>query len=162
MAPGRSNTPFSSFLLNSGEVSTAGAFVLQTNRGMVTIKVVMDLDTTSAFEPEVLSLLIAHEIARDKKVDIWTDCQAAIKTLNGGNLGPLSYTLSGWTKARSVSFKKVSAHPEKRKEISEWLPEERGNFLADQIAGDVVPPMFTISASKWLSMIAENSKVLIK
>ena len=121
----------SSFLLNTGEVSTAGAIILHTNRGLITVKVNMDLDSTSAFEPEVLSLLIAHEIARGRKINIWTDCQAAIKTLNGGKLGALSYTLSGWTKSPRVSFNKASAHPEKRKEIADWLPEEKGNYLAD-------------------------------
>ena len=122
----------------------------------------MDLDSTSAFELEVLSLLIAHEIARGKKINIWTDCQAAIKTLNGGKLGSLSYTLSGWTKSPRVSFNKVGAHPEKRKEIADWLPEEKGNYLADQVAGGVVEPMFTINASKWLSAIAARSKIIIK
>ena len=95
----------SSFLLNAGEVSTAGAIVLHTNRGLITVKVDMDLDTSSAFEPEVLSLLIPHEISRGEKINIWTDFQFAIKTLNGGKLGSLSYTLSGWSKSPLVSFK---------------------------------------------------------
>jgi hypothetical protein len=66
---------------------------------MIAIKVNMDIDTVSAFEPEVISLLIAHEIVKGRNVPIWTDCQSAIKTLNSGNLGPLMYTLSGWKKS---------------------------------------------------------------
>ena len=129
---------------------------------MITIRVDMDLDTVSAYEPEVLSLLIAHEIVRDRKVNIWTDCQSAIRTLNGGGLGPLMYTLSGWKKCKSVAFLKVDAHPEKRKTLEEWLPEEKGNYLADQVAGGLVAPDVTISSTKWLAKIASSSKIIVK
>ncbi len=151
-----------SFLLDCGEVSTAGAMVIHTNRGMITVKVNMDLDSVSAFEPEVLSLLLAHEISRGRKVNIWTDCQAAIKTLNGGGLGALKYSLSGWRKDNSVAFNKVAAHPERKKDIEEWLPEERGNYLADQIAGGHIAPMFSINASEWIAKIAESTKIVVK
>jgi hypothetical protein len=129
---------------------------------MLTIKVNMDLDSTSAYEPEVLSLLFAHEIVRDKTCRIWTDCQSAIKALSGGELGSLMYTLSGWKRSGTVSFSKVEAHPEKRKRSEDWSPEEKGNFLADQVAGGMVEPMFTISASGWLSHISAASKIIVK
>ena len=62
----------------------------------------------------------------------------------------------------SVCFKKVDAHPEKRKHTSDWLAEEKGNFLADQVAGGLVEPSYIISASKWLSWIASSSKIVLK
>jgi hypothetical protein len=72
------------------------------------------------------------------------------------------YTLSGWKKSNSVSFLKIDAHPEKRKILEEWLPEEKGNYLADQVAGGLVAPDVTINASKWLSKISSTSKIIVK
>ena len=68
------------------------------NRGMLTIKVVMDIEVGGAFEAELVSLLIAHELSNNRRITIWTDCEAALKRLNGGGLGPLSQVLSGWKK----------------------------------------------------------------
>jgi hypothetical protein len=69
----RSNT-LSSLLLGNGTVSTAGGIVVHTNRGMILIRVEMDIDCGGAFESEVLSLLIAHEVASDRELTVWTDC----------------------------------------------------------------------------------------
>ncbi len=74
----------------------------------------------------------------------------------------ISLSLTGWVKSQTVSFLKVDAHPEKRNKPADWSTEERGNFLADQVAGGNVEPMYTISASKWLNMIASRSKIVVK
>jgi hypothetical protein len=121
----------------------------------------MDIETKSAYDPEVISLLIASEIARDRKISIWTDCSAAIKCLNGGGLGPYSQVLAGWKKCGSISYRKVKAHPEKFKLPEDWTTEDKGNYLADGVAGGKVEPMFTFSAAQWLRHIVGRSKVLI-
>jgi hypothetical protein len=151
----------SSLLLGSGETATNGAIVLHTNRGMVTIKVEMDVETKSAYDPEVVSLLIAHEIAGDRKIPIWSDCSAAIKCLNGGGLGAYAQVLSGWKKNKSVTFRKVKAHPENSKLPEDWTTEDKGNYMADSIAGGIVTPMLSYSASNWLKHIGKRSKVII-
>jgi hypothetical protein len=135
--------------------------VLHTSRGLVTIKVEMDVEVKSAYDPEVISLLIASEIARDRKISIWSDCSAAIKCLNGGGLGPYAQVLAGWKKSGSVSFLKVKAHPENSKLPEDWTTEDKGNYLADRVAGGLVPPMFTFSAARWLTFIGSRSKVMI-
>ena len=71
----------SSFLLNSGEVKSAGAIVLLTLFGLLTIRVDIDIDHASAFVPEVLSLLIAHEILKGRSISIWSDCEAVVVVL---------------------------------------------------------------------------------
>ena len=114
----------STLLLNEGSVETAGAIVLHTNHGLFTIRVEMDIDVRSAFDAEVVSLLIAHEMARRRRVKIWSDCSSAIKSLNGGGLGGYSQVLSGWVKSKRVSFLKVKAHPEHRGPVSDWTLEE--------------------------------------
>jgi hypothetical protein len=156
----KSNT-IESLLLGNGTVKTAGAIVLHTNRGMLTIKVVMDIEVGGAFEAELVSLLIAHELSNNRRITIWTDCEAALKRLNGGGLGPLSQVLSGWKKSKNVNFCKVKAHPERRLPIQDWSDAEKGNFLADQVAGGIVLPSFTICASEWLSRIGKRSKIII-
>ena len=84
-----------SLLLGNGKVKTAGALVLHTLRGMVNVKVIMDIDVCSAYEAELVSLLIAHELSKGRAVTIWTDCEAAMKRLNGAGLGSLAQVLSG-------------------------------------------------------------------
>ena len=93
---------------------------------------------------------------------IWTDCEVAMKRLNGAGLGSLAQVLSGWKKNPKTCFKKVKAHPERRLPLSSWSVEEKGNFMADQVAGGILPPDFTIHASEWLSRIgAAHSKLVI-
>jgi hypothetical protein len=150
-----------SLLLNQGVVKTGGASVIHTNRGLLTVKISMDVDVKSAFDAEVVSLLIAHEIAGNREVAIWSDCNSAIKCLNGGGLGSYSQLLSGWKKSKNSTFNKVKAHPEMRLPAAEWSREEQGNFLADKVAGDTIPPMITISASEWLLWIGSKSKIII-
>jgi hypothetical protein len=94
----------SSLLLNRGVVETAGAIVLHTNRGLFPVKIEMDVETNSAYDAEVVALLVAHELAKDRVVKIWTDCSSAIKCLNGGGLGSYAQILAGWKKRPNVSF----------------------------------------------------------
>ena len=123
----------------------------------------MDIDVCSAYEAELVSLLIAHELSKGRAVTIWTDCEAAMKRLNGAGLGSLAQVLSGWKKNPKTLFKKVKAHPERRLPLSSWSVEEKGNFMADQVAGGVLSPDFTIHASEWLSRIgAAHSKLVIE
>jgi hypothetical protein len=125
------------------------------------VKVDLDVDVRSAFDAEVISLVIAHEMAGQRNVNIWSDCNSAIKCLNGGGLGSYSQLLSGWRKASNVSFQKVKAHPERRAAAAEWTKEEQGNFLADKVAGDLSPPMITISAKEWLQWIGARAKIIV-
>ena len=152
----------SSFLLNTGVVKSAGAIVLLTVFGLLTIRVEIDIDHVSAFVPEVLSLLIAHEIVKGRSISIWSDCEAAIKSLNGGCLGSLAQVISGWKKNRNIKFEKVRAHPERFNTPDLWSKEEKGNFLADQVAGGVVLPALVVKASDWLRRIGSCSKITIE
>ena len=153
----------SSLLLGCGAIKTAGALVLHTPRGMINVKVVMDIDVHSAYEAELISLLIAHELSKGRPITIWTDCESAMKRLNGAGLGSLAQVLSGWRKNPRTLFRKVKAHPEKRIPLASWSMEEKGNFMADQVAGDILPPAFTIHASEWLKRIgAAHSKLVIE
>jgi hypothetical protein len=130
---------------------------------MVNVKVIMDIDVHSAYEAELVSLLIAHELSKGRPITIWTDCESAMKRLNGAGLGSLAQVLSGWRKNPRTLFRKVKAHPEKRIPLASWSVEEKGNFMADQVAGDILPPNFTIHASEWLKRIgAAHSKLVIE
>ena len=41
--------------------------------------------------------------------------------------------------------------------------EENGNYMADRVAGGILPPVFTILASEWLSRIsAAHTKLVIE
>ena len=82
-------------LLGNGKINTAGALAILTNRGMILVRITMDISSGSAYDAEVLSLLIAHEIAGDRAIDIWSDCEAAMKRLKARNLGALSQCLGG-------------------------------------------------------------------
>jgi hypothetical protein len=77
----------SSLLLGNSESVTAGAMVLHTNRGLLTVKINLDIDTRSAYDAEVISLLLAHELSAGMRdVKVWSDCESAIRCLNGGGL----------------------------------------------------------------------------
>ena len=149
----------SSLLLGNGKVNTAGAIAVHTNRGMILVRITMDVLSGSAYDAEVISLLIAHEIAGDRSIDIWSDCEAAMKRLRSRNLGALSQCLSGWRRNTNVQFKKVRAHPEDRLPYDLWSPEEGGNYLADRVAGGFIVPSFTVSAADWLKNLASRSKI---
>ena len=104
----------STLLLGNGAVDTAGAIAVLTSRGTILIKIKMDIACGSAYETEVMSLLIAHSIAKGRKLTIWSDCEAAMKRLNGRHLGSLAQALKGWKRDPNIVFKKVKAHPETR------------------------------------------------
>ena len=101
-------------------------------------------------------------MSANRRVAIWSDCNSAIKCLNGGGLGSYSQLLSGWKKNDNIHFHKVKAHPELRLAAAEWSKEEQGNFLADKIASGEAAPMLTVSARDWLSWIGSRSKIVIK
>ena len=151
-----------SFLLNSSKIASAGAIVLLTVFGLLTIRVDMDIEHGSAFVPEVISLLVAHEILKGRSISIWSDCESAIKALNGGCRGSLAQVISGWIKQQGIKFKKVRAHPERFNPPELWSREEKGNFLADQIAGGVALPSLVVKASDWLRRIGSCSRITIE
>jgi hypothetical protein len=121
----------------------------------------MDIESTSAYDPELVSLLIAQEIAGDRLVTAWSDCSAAIKCVMSGNLGRYAQVLSGWKRKRNIKICKVDSHPEHRKVPNEWTVEEKGNFIADRVAGGAVEARLTIKASQWLRFIGSRSKIIV-
>ncbi len=62
---------------------------------MILIKIKMDIDYDSAFDSEVISLLVAHEVAGDCAISIWSDGESSIKRLSSHYLGALAQSLSG-------------------------------------------------------------------
>ena len=56
---------------------------------------------------------------------------------------------------------KVRAHPERFSLPCEWTAEEKGNFMADKVAGGEVQPMVTLSAAELLRWIGSSSKINI-
>ena len=140
-------------------VKTAGALAVLTNRGLILIRITMDIISGSAYDAEVVSLLITHEIAGKRSIDIWSDCEAAMKRLRSRNLGALSQCISGWKRNTNVRFMKVRAHPEDRLPHDLWSPEERGNYLADRVAGGFIEPSITVSAASWLKSLSASSKI---
>ena len=105
---------------------------------MILVRITMDIASGSAYDAEVISLLVAHEIAGDRPIDIWSDCEAAMKRLRSRNLGALSQCLGGWKRKPNIRFMKVRAHPEDRLPHDLWSAEERGNYLADRTAGGFI------------------------
>ncbi len=69
--------------------------VLSKGNKFLTIKVDIDVETTSAFEAELISLLVAIEIAGHVDVRIYSDCKAALSILLGRNRGTFFSLLSG-------------------------------------------------------------------
>ena len=73
----------------------------------------MDVDLESAFEAEMISLLVAIDMVRDREVTIFSDCKSALALLNGEMRGGFLNIASGWRKPLGTILKKVRAHPER-------------------------------------------------
>ena len=52
-----------------------------------TIFIEVDVDVESAFEVEMISLLVAIAICEGKPMTIYSDCKSALKILSGRNRG---------------------------------------------------------------------------
>ncbi len=143
------------------QVRTGGAVILNKGDKYVTIRVDMDVETGSAFEAELISLLVAMEIAGQIDVTIYSDCKSALSILLGRNKGTFFSLLSGWRKKTGVLLEKVKAHPERYREPKDWTNKDRGIWIADQIAGGDMEASHVIKASEWLRKVAFESKAYI-
>ena len=56
---------------------------------------------------------------------------------------------------------KVRAHPERFSLPCDWTAEEKGNYMADKVAGGEVQPIITLSAAELLRWIGSVSKINI-
>ena len=119
------------------------------------------METESAFDTEMIFLLIAIDICVDKDVTIYSDCKSALALLNGHNKGSFFNILSGWTKPLGCILNKVKAHPEKYKLPKDWQPEDKGIWIADQIPGGLFAASKKIAASIWLKRVSFTSKATI-
>ena len=97
----------------------------------------IDVEVNSAFDVELISILIANEIAASlgSRVAIHSDCLAAIKVANGGYSEGFFNTMNAWTKGEDVTFEHIKAHPERYKPMEEWTWHDRGIWTADKVAG---------------------------
>jgi hypothetical protein len=67
----------------------------------------MDIELDSAFEAELISLLIAISMARDMEVNIYSDCKSALEVLKGKYKGSFLNMLSGWKLPLNCALSKV-------------------------------------------------------
>jgi hypothetical protein len=129
---------------------------------MVGIKVDIDVEVDSAFEVELIALIIAIAMYKGSPMTIYSDCKSALSILNGKNRGSFFGILGGWRKSENCILEKVRAHPEKHKKPDDWDYTDKGIWAADQIAGDTLEPALTIKASTWLKYISYSAKAIIK
>jgi len=149
-------------LSGGGKIYSGGAIVL--GRGgheMTTIFIEIDVEVESAFEVELISLLIAIAMCKGNPIKIFSDCKSALSILNGKHRGSFFSLLGGWRKPESCVLEKVKAHPEKYKKPEEWSHTDRGIWAADQIAGGILLPSVKIKASEWLTHISYASKLIV-
>jgi ribonuclease HI len=157
----KENSTLRGHLAGRNRVTAGGAVVLGKGDKFFCISVDIDFETESAFEIEMVSLLVAIDIAGPRSVTIYSDCKSALTVLVGGYKGNFQNILSGWSKPGGVLLNNVKAHPEKFKKPEEWGVEDRGIWMADQIAGRVVRASKTLKASTWLKRISYASKVIV-
>ena len=70
------------------------------------------MEVESAFEVELISLLIAIAMCRGNPMSIYSECKSALSILNGKYRGSF-FSLGGWRKPENCVLEKVKAHPEK-------------------------------------------------
>ena len=97
----------------------------------------MDVEVENAFDTELISILIACEIAkrRRNKVKIHSDCNSAIRVGNGSPCARWLNVLNGWKRGEETVLVKVEAHPERRKKVKDWDWDDKWNWIADRVAG---------------------------
>ena len=125
------------------------------------IHVEMDLELESAFEAEVISLLTAIDIVRDREVVIFSDCKSALSLLNSQMRGAFLNMTSGWRKPMGTILKKVRAHPERFKKPEEWKDSDKGIWLADQVAGGTLVAEINLKASTWIKRVSYSSRAVV-
>ena len=125
-----------SLLLNTGKVIAGGGIVLTDGEWFSPIAIEMDIKTESVFPVESISLIAAYEIARytGRRIEIGTDCKGAMGVPEKKNAG-FNSILGGGVPDENITITKVKAHPELwgEKEIRDI--NEKGNWIADHVAG---------------------------
>ena len=155
----------SQFLLGKCSKRAGGAIILSDGATWVhRIEVVIDVETTKAFDVELICILLANEIAvaSDMDVTIHSDCDAALRIANGGYSEGFSNALGDWKKGANVTLAKVKAHPELHKPLSEWTWDDKGIWTADRVAGGEMESEGRISAKKWLTRISARAPLVIQ
>jgi hypothetical protein len=92
------------------KVYAGGAVILGKGKKYCCIHINIDIETESAFEVELISLLIAIDIAGGRDVTIYSDCKSALAILNGEHRGAFYNILSGWKRPVNTILSKVKAH----------------------------------------------------
>eukprot|EP01041_Mallomonas_annulata_P011199 gene11199-23390_t len=129
-----------------------------------------DLDITSAFDMELLGLVLAVTITSN--TTIYTDCQSATKLLSQSlthHINTDYYQLLSYIQQTAIIKKNtiqwIPSHPEKRLRRSQWSQHDLGNHLADYICksnpsatdyhknAHTLLPTFRISARQVLNLI---------
>ena len=124
------------FLLGKFDKRAGGAIILSDGMTWVhRLQVGIDVEVTSAFDVELICILIANEIAASlgSKVVIHSDCQAAINVANGGYSEGFYNTINAWKKESEVTVEKIKAHPERYKPMEEWTWHDRDIWTADKV-----------------------------
>ena len=149
------------YLAGRSTVVTGGAVVLRKEGRWFPIFVEIDFDIDSAFDAELISLLIAVSMAGDKKVTIYTDCKSAMGVITGGEKGNFLSLLSNWKVPSSCTIEKIKAHPERMKTLETWTRGDKGIWMADQIAGRAIRGIKKALASEWLKRISSLAKICL-
>ena len=143
------------------KVSAGGAVILGKGKKYCCIHINIDIETESSFEVELISLLIAIDIAGGRDVTIYSDCKSALAILNGEHRGAFYNILSGWKRPVNTILSKVKAHPERFKKPEDWEDSDRGIWVADQVAGKTMKASKTITAAVWLKRVSYTSKAIL-
>jgi hypothetical protein len=97
----------------------------------------------SAFDMELMMMIVAHTMRNGKKNQIYSDCTSAIKVMLDGVWGWKS-SKGGLLRSTAAKFKDVtdikhiSAHPERginKNRMDLWSDLDKGIYLADLLAG---------------------------
>jgi len=150
-----------SFLSGEKETTTGGAVVLRKGEKFLLIHIEMDIELESAFEAEMISLLTAVDIVRDREATIYSDCKSALSLLNNQMRGAFLNITSGWKKPVGTVLKKVRAHPERYKKPEDWNGNDKGIWLADQVAGGTLVAEKNLRASAWMKRISYSSRAIV-
>ena len=124
--------------------ASAGIIVMDINTGLAVsgyhISVGADIFPQSAYTMELLAAVMAEALARQNGdiSTISTDCQSVIDTLSQH---PKTMAANPHFPLIAASFifnvgipNKVKGHPERQKADSTWTIQDRGIYLADQLA----------------------------
>ena len=93
-------------------------------------------------------------------MEINTDCEGARSTVKGSK-GNYSAILSGWLPDENVTIEKVKAHPEMWGKKDKWEIDEKGNWMADYVAGGNGEGVRSISAKQILKDIGKSARVVM-